>query len=104
MLSNGYDPFDLMASTVTPRVIVAPMYRLNLLGFLANSTLAEPAEDPALGNYGFRDQRAAFEWTAANIARVVGDQVNVTAGGHSAGAYSALLQLHYDMYCPPRNA
>lgn len=100
MQINAYDPFDLMASTSTPRVIVAPTYRLNLFGFLANSALAELAEDPAPGNYGFWDQRAALEWTAANIAHFGGDPANITVGGHSAGAYSAIFQLYHDAYRP----
>jgi carboxylesterase type B len=100
MQSNAFDPFDLLASTSTPRIIVAPTYRLNLFGFLASSVLAELAEDPAPGNYGFWDQRAALEWTAVNIGYFGGDPANITVGGHSAGAYSTLFQLYHDTYLP----
>lgn len=100
MQSNAFDPFDLLASTSTPRIIVAPTYRINLFGFLASSVLAELTEDPAPGNYGFWDQRAALEWTAANIGHFGGDPANITAGGHSAGAYSAFFQLYHDTYLP----
>ena len=100
MQSNLFDPYDLMASTETPRVIVSATYRLNLFGFLSSSALAESAEDPQPGNYGFWDQRAALEWTAANIAHFGGNPNNITAGGHSAGAYSALFQLYHDTYLP----
>ena len=100
MQSNAFDPFDLLASTSTPRIIVAPTYRINLFGFLASSVLAELAEDPAPGNYGFWDQRAALEWTAANIGHFGGDPANITVGGHSAGAYSAFFQLYHDTYLP----
>jgi carboxylesterase type B len=100
MQSNAFDPFDLLASTSTPRIIVAPTYRLNLFGFLASSVLAELAEDPAPGNYGFWDQRAALEWTAANIGYFGGDSANITVGGLSAGAYSTFFQLYHDAYLP----
>jgi carboxylesterase type B len=100
MQSNAFDPFDLLASTSTPRIIVAPTYRINLFGFLASSVLAELAEDPAPGNYGFWDQRAALEWTAANVGHFGGDPANITVGGHSAGAYSAFFQLYHDTYLP----
>jgi carboxylesterase type B len=100
MQSNAFDPFDLLASTSTPRIIVAPTYRINLFGFLASSVLAELAEDPAPGNYGFWDQRAALEWTAVNIGHFGGDSANITVGGHSAGAYSTLFQLYHDTYLP----
>lgn len=100
MQSNAFDPFDLMAITDTPRIIVSATYRLNLFGFLTSPTLAELGEDPAPGNYGFWDQRAALEWTAKNISHFGGNPDNITVGGHSAGAYSAFFQLYYDTYLP----
>lgn len=100
MQSNAYDPFDLMSSTDTPRIIVSPTHRLNLFGFLASPALAELAEDPAPGNYGFWDQRAALEWTAANISHFGGNADNISVGGLSAGANSAEFQLYYDTYLP----
>jgi carboxylesterase type B len=103
MQSNAFDPFDLLASTSTPWIIVAPTYRINLFGFLASSVLAELAEDPAPGNYGFWDQRAALEWTAANIGHFGGDPANITVGGHSAGAYSTIFQLYHDTYLPAKD-
>ena len=101
MQANGYDPFDLMAVTDTPRIIVTPTYRLNLFGFLASPAVVELGEDPAPGNYGFWDQRAALEWTAANIGNFGGNPDNITVGGLSAGAYSAYFQLYYDTSIPP---
>ncbi len=100
MQANAYDPFDLMAATDTPRVIVTPTYRLNVFGFLASPATAELGEDPAPGNYGFWDQRAALEWTAANISHFGGNPDNITVGGLSAGAYSTHFQLYYDTYLP----
>jgi carboxylesterase type B len=76
------------------------VYRINLFGFLASSVLAELAEDPGPGNYGFWDQRAALEWTAVNISYFGGDPANITVGGHSAGAYSTVFQLYHDTYLP----
>ncbi|KAK5074329.1 hypothetical protein LTR64_006526 [Lithohypha guttulata] len=84
--TNSYDPFDLLANS-TPRIIVAPTYRLNIFGFLAGKELqeAEP-EEPAPGNYGLWDQRAALEWIYANI-------------GHFHGNRD-LITLYYDTYQP----
>jgi carboxylesterase type B len=90
--SNDHDPFDLLLHS-RPRIIVAPTYRLNALGFLAGADLAT-------GNFGLWDQRAALEWTYANISLFSGNPNNITVGGLSAGSYSAFLQLYYDTYLP----
>lgn len=95
-----HDPFDLMVHS-TPRIIVAVTYRINLFGFLAGPELASLGEDPAAGNYGFWDQRAAIEWVHENITFFGGDAANMTVGGLSAGAYSAFFQLYYDVHRPP---
>jgi len=99
MQNNGNDPFDLFLST-TPRIIVAPGYRLNLFGFLSSTDLASLHEDPAPGNYGFWDQHAALEWTASHVHHFGGDAVNISVGGLSAGAYSSFFQLYYDSFLP----
>jgi carboxylesterase type B len=101
MQDHSEDPFDLLSSTSHPRIIISPTYRLNVFGFLTSPVIAECAEDPAPGNYGFWDQRAALEWTAANISLFGGDPTNITVGGLSAGANSAFFQLYYDTYLPP---
>jgi carboxylesterase type B len=90
--SNDHDPFDLLLHS-RPRIIVAPTYRLNVLGFLAGA-------DIATGNFGLWDQRAALEWTHTNISLFSGNPNNITVGGLSAGSYSAFLQLYYDTYLP----
>ena len=100
MQNNLNEPFDLLASTDCPRVIVAPTYRLNLFGFLASRELAELHEDVAAGNYGFWDQRMALEWTHKHISLFGGDNGNITVGGLSAGAYSSFFQLSYDSFLP----
>ena len=100
MQDHLYDPEDLFSSTMHPRIIISPTYRLNMFGFLAGQALVDAAEDPAPGNYGFWDQRLALEWTATNIAHFGGDPANITVGGLSAGANSAFFQLYYDTYLP----
>ncbi|KAL9108852.1 MAG: hypothetical protein Q9227_006383 [Pyrenula ochraceoflavens] len=94
--SNNYDPFDLFYDTDTPRIIVAPTYRLNVFGFLTSQAQAELKEEIAPGNYGLWDQRLALEWTYQNIHLFGGNANNITVGGLSAGAYSAFFQLFYD--------
>ena len=98
--SDSTDPFDLLASTEAPRIIVSATHRLNIFGFFANGDLAQLGEDPAAGNYGFWDQRAALEWTRKNIEYFGGNKNNIIVGGLSAGGYSAFFQLHYDTYLP----
>jgi para-nitrobenzyl esterase len=78
----------------TGAVVVAPNYRLGILGFLAHRALA--AEDPGhptSGNYGLLDQQAALRWVRDNIAQFGGDPNNVTIAGTSAGGASVGLQL-----------
>lgn len=98
MQNNAHDPFDLLK--ISPRIIVSPTYRLNLFGFLAGSALSTESPDQAIGNYGFWDQRMALEWTAKNIGLFGGNADNISVGGLSAGAYSTIFQLHYDMRRP----
>ncbi|KAF5722009.1 dynamin family [Fusarium mundagurra] len=65
---NMHDPIFLMQEF--PRIIVAPAYRLNLFGFMQLWLL---------------DQRAALEWTYANITEFGGNPENSSLGGLSAG-------------------
>lgn len=97
--SNECDPFDLLAHS-TPRIIVAPTYRLNLFGFLAGKDLFDANEERAPGNYGLWDQRAALEWVHEHITLFGGNPDLITVGGLSAGSHSAFLQLYYDTYQP----
>ncbi|CCA74757.1 related to esterase [Serendipita indica DSM 11827] len=70
-------------------VFVSINYRLNFYGY---------AESPALSyndtNAGLRDQRAAVEWVAANIAAFGGDPAHIVLGGQSAGSASVAEYLY----------
>jgi carboxylesterase type B len=90
----------LLGETEFQAIIVAPAYRLNVLGFLASRELQSEAYsvgEPA-GNQGLWDQRLALEWTARNIRVFDGDAENITVGGYSAGAYSVFHQLAHELF------
>lgn len=64
-------------------VVVQPQYRNGALGWTHFGLI-----DPELGeavNLGLKDQIAALEWIAANVAAFGGDPRNITIGGESAG-------------------
>lgn len=73
----------LMSETGFEAIIVAPAYRLNLLGFMASKELQDEAVKvgEVAGNLGFWDQRMALEWTAKNIGHFGGNASNITVGG-----------------------
>ncbi|MFH8776101.1 carboxylesterase family protein [Streptomyces sp. NPDC017958] len=64
-------------------VVVTANYRVGPLGYLYL---------PEIGaaNLGPQDQAAVLRWVRDNVASFGGDPRNVTVGGQSAGAYSAL--------------
>ena len=78
-------------AALTGAIVVAPNYRLGPFGYLRNVALA--GEDPAAGNYGFLDQRAALVWVRDHIDQFGGDPHKVTIAGQSAGAHSVSLHL-----------
>lgn len=94
---------SLLGETAFDAIIVSPAYRLNSFGFIASKELqAEAAKvGETAGNMGFWDQRAALEWTAANIGHFGGDANNITVGGYSAGSHSAFHQMAHELYFVP---
>jgi para-nitrobenzyl esterase len=71
-------------------VVVAPNYRVGLLGFAGHPALRDPVTG-AEANWGLQDQACALEWIHANIAAFGGDPDRITVMGQSAGAISAIL-------------
>lgn len=70
-------------------VVVAPAYRLGVLGFLAHAWLDD--EKGLCGNYGLMDLALALHWTAQNAAVFGGDPQCITVMGQSAGARLAQM-------------
>jgi para-nitrobenzyl esterase len=64
-------------------VVVTANYRLGPLGYLYLPELG-------IENLGGQDQAAVLAWVRRNITAFGGDSGNVTVGGQSAGAFSAL--------------
>lgn len=104
--ANKENPSNLFAHTDVKCVMVTPAYRLNVFGFLASRELLQEAaeEDGTVGNLGFWDQRLALEWTFEHINAFGGDPSNITLGGMSAGAYSVIHQLAYELALPDGQA
>ena len=100
--ANKENPSNLFANTDVKCIIVMPAYRLNVFGFLASVELLQEAAEAegTVGNLGFWDQRLALEWTFENISAFGGDPSNITLGGMSAGAYSVIHQLAYELGLP----
>lgn len=63
-------------------IVCSIQYRLGLLGFLSTG------DNRSTGNFGLKDQVAAFHWIRENISLFGGDPNNITAFGQSAGAAS----------------
>jgi para-nitrobenzyl esterase len=66
-------------------VVVAPNFRLGLLGHLGHPALREAPHNVS-GNYSLLDQIAALHWVQRNIAQFGGDVSRVMAAGSSSGA------------------
>ena len=93
------DPQDLQAEDSLEKfILVSPGYRLNLFRFLSCQELLD--EDKGNSNFGFWDQRLGLEWVYKNIGKLGGNKNNITIGGVSAGSYSSIFQVAYDIYHP----
>ena len=73
-------------------IMVSMNYRLNVLGFFAQSALVDENEK-AIANQGITDQRMAMKWVQDNIAQFGGDKNSVTLMGESAGAESVCIHI-----------
>lgn len=71
-------------------VVVAPNYRVGILGFAAHPELND-VQTGAYANWGLQDQACALRWTVENIGAFGGDPARITVMGQSAGAHSAVL-------------
>jgi len=69
-------------------VLVAPNYRLGLLGFMAHPSLPDQS-----ANFGLLDLVVALRWVHDNIAEFGGDPNNVTVFGVSAGGQAVNLLM-----------
>lgn len=79
-----------------PIICVNFNYRVGLGGFLASEAIRRELQDDGFqgcGNFGFTDQKVAFDWVQRYIATLGGDPDNVTAVGESAGGISISNQL-----------
>ena len=82
--SGGWDWYDgRNLAAADDIVVVTANYRLGPLGYLYLPELG-------IENLGAQDQAAALAWVRRNITAFGGDPGNVTIGGQSAGAFSAL--------------
>lgn len=84
---EGYPLYDWVAQH--PDIVgVGISYRLNALGFLSGSAVAENGDF----NAGLLDQRVALEWVQRHIGKFGGDPERVTIMGESAGGASVVMQ------------
>lgn len=74
-----------------PVIYVAANSRLGFLGYVALDELK--AVNPAPGNIGLQDQRAALRWVKRNIAAFGGDPDRVTIFGESSGGTAVGFHL-----------
>lgn len=82
--SGGWDWYDgRNLAAAGEIVVVTANYRLGPLGYLY-------LPEHGIENLGVQDQAAALAWVRRNIASFGGDPDNLTVGGQSAGAFSAL--------------
>ena len=94
-----FDAVNLVSHSLAidrPVVAVNFNYRVGLGGFLASQAIAQELREDGFsgcGNFGFTDQKVAFDWVQKYIESLGGDPERVTAIGESAGAISISNQL-----------
>lgn len=94
-----FDAVNLVSHSILighPIICVNFNYRVGIGGFLAGEVIARSLEQDGYqgsGNFGFTDQKVAFDWVQNYISFFGGDIHNVTAVGESAGGISISNQL-----------
>ncbi|CAF4505602.1 unnamed protein product [Rotaria sp. Silwood1] len=73
-------------------IIVTINYRLNVMGFFAQSALKD-SNGQIIANQGITDQRMAMKWVQDNIGQFGGDKNSITLAEQSAGSYSVCLHI-----------
>ena len=73
-------------------IMVSMNYRLNVLGFFAQSTLLDES-GKTIANQGITDQRMAMKWVQDNIVQFGGDKNSITLMGESAGSQSVCIHI-----------
>ncbi|MEV6037806.1 carboxylesterase family protein [Nonomuraea sp. NPDC052116] len=82
--SGGWDWYDgRNLAAAGDIIVVTANYRVGPLGYLYLPELG-------IENLGVQDQAAVLTWVKRNITAFGGDPGNLTVGGQSAGAFSAL--------------
>ncbi|KAF9886874.1 hypothetical protein FE257_010997 [Aspergillus nanangensis] len=79
-----------------PIVYVNFNYRVGLGGFLASEAIKQELQQDGhqgCGNFGFTDQKIAFDWVQRYIPSLGGDSDQVAAVGESAGGISISNQM-----------
>ncbi|KAL5478796.1 hypothetical protein ACEPAI_2073 [Sanghuangporus weigelae] len=88
--SQGFPLYDWVNQSKTKIVGVTIVFRLNLLGFLADDAVQQDGDL----NVGLLDhKRAALEWVQRHITKFGGDPDQVTIDGQSAGGGSVIVQM-----------
>ncbi|KAJ5465052.1 uncharacterized protein N7458_000738 [Penicillium daleae] len=94
-----FDAVNLVSRSLEiglPIICVNFNYRIGIGGFLAGEAVARELKQDGYagsGNFGFTDQKVAFDWVQNYIGHLGGDAEKVTAVGESAGGISISNQL-----------
>lgn len=94
-----FDAVNLVSRSLEiglPIICVNFNYRIGIGGFLAGDAVARELKQDGCagsGNFGFTDQKVAFDWVQKYIGHLGGDAGQVTAVGESAGGISISNQL-----------
>ncbi|KAJ6015488.1 hypothetical protein N7540_010079 [Penicillium herquei] len=94
-----FDAVNLVSHSIAvslPIICVTFNYRVGIGGFLAGDVIADELRTDGhegSGNFGFTDQKIAFDWVQRYISSLGGNPRKVTAVGESAGGISISNQL-----------